>query len=403
MTDENQENREDLTAEPGPEGGELDAAGKSLSEALRISFVVLKVIMIVLVVLFLASGFRTVESGERALVLRFGKIRGVGADRILGPGLKPLLPYPIHEVVRIPIEERVNLAVNSFWYYLTPGEQLGGEAQRATRIIDKLDPIKDGYCITRSEKQGQAAAGSDGSDYSIVHCKWQLTYQIDDPERFFRNVYVEDIAPGQDYFEVMTESITPLLKSMFEDAVVTVLVNYTIDDVLAEQVAQVTDDVKALLQEDLDTIESGIRVVSVQMDRSKWPRQVDDAFEDFVRAKQDKQADISKARTYAEETLRRADGLVSETIAQARAYRRQVVEAAKADAEYLEKLLPEYRKRPELVIQEIYLNTIEDIFANADEKFVVQRSAGSQGSEVRVLVNRDPTIKPKSQESGEDE
>jgi membrane protease subunit HflK len=201
----------------------------------------------------------------------------------------------------------------------------------------------------------------------------------------------------------MTESITPLLESMFEDAVVTALVNHTIDEVLGEQVTQVTDDVMKLLQEDLDRIESGIEAVSVQLDRSTWPRQVDPAFEAFISASQVKQTIISKARTYAEETLSEAEGLVAEKIAQAQAYRRQVVEAAKANAEYLQKLLPEYRKRPELVVQEIYLNTIEDVFGNADEKFVVQRAAGAKEGETRVLVSRDRTIKPKSQESKEEE
>ena len=75
-----------------PVGDELDAAGKSLSEALRMSFIILKVIMIVLIVAFLASGFETVGSNEQALVLRFGKIRGLGEQRLLGPGPHWILP-----------------------------------------------------------------------------------------------------------------------------------------------------------------------------------------------------------------------------------------------------------------------------------------------------------------------
>ena len=74
-----------------------------LSGALKVSFAVLKVIMVVLVVLFLFSGVTKVGPGERAIVLWFGKISGVGEARLLGPGLKLLLPYPIHEIVRIPV------------------------------------------------------------------------------------------------------------------------------------------------------------------------------------------------------------------------------------------------------------------------------------------------------------
>jgi regulator of protease activity HflC (stomatin/prohibitin superfamily) len=126
MTEQNSENSEDLRAQmPGrPADEELDAAGKSLSEALRISFIILKVIMIVLVVAFLLSGFVTVDSGEQALVLRFGKIQGVGEERLLGPGLHWIFPYPVDEIVRIPVEEKVNLLVNSFWYFQTEQEML---------------------------------------------------------------------------------------------------------------------------------------------------------------------------------------------------------------------------------------------------------------------------------------
>ncbi|MHC4188021.1 MAG: hypothetical protein ACYSRQ_07500, partial [Planctomycetota bacterium] len=74
---------------------EIDHASQSLSEALRISFVVLKIIMVILVVVFLALGLTTVGPDERALVLRFGKIRGVGEERMLGPGLHWVFPYPI--------------------------------------------------------------------------------------------------------------------------------------------------------------------------------------------------------------------------------------------------------------------------------------------------------------------
>ena len=96
MTKRNREDNEVLQPQLSevPAGDELGAAEKSLSEALRISFVILKVIMLVLVIFFLISGFRTVGSDELALVLRFGKIRGVGENRILKPGLHWVFPYP---------------------------------------------------------------------------------------------------------------------------------------------------------------------------------------------------------------------------------------------------------------------------------------------------------------------
>jgi membrane protease subunit HflK len=426
--------KEDNKTNPPPAdktaGKGFDAADKSLSEALRLSFIILKVIMVVLVVLFLVSGFKTVGSDEQALVLRFGKIRGEREDRILTPGLHWVFPYPIDEIVRIPVEKKVNLVVNSFWYYDNPLQK--------TRVAPTLDPIRDGYCITRSEKQTESVGGSSGSDYNILHCKWQLTYQVKDPEfknpeRFFKNVYVEDAKPGQIYFDVMKESITPLLKGLFEDAVVTAMVNYTIDEAMFEQVGKVTEHVKQLLQEKLDKIEGGIIIESVQVTDITWPRQVNEAFEALISASQDSQKSIDEARTYAQKTLNEAGGPVAEEllealerdpalresngnfseqetellwkqlagtaqekIADARAYRTKVVETARANAEYLQQILPEYRKRPKLVLQEIYQDAIEEVLNNVDEKVIIQPTQGTKGNEIWMQLSRDPTIKSKS-------
>lgn len=400
MTDQNHETNRDLQPQSprNPVGGELDVAGKSLFEALRISFIILKIIMIVLVVLFLASGFRTIGPDEQALVLQFGRIRGVGEDRILEPGLVgPLpwlhwvFPYPIDKIIKIPVAKKVNMPINSFWY----PEMLPPGPKRRIGIPEALDPVKDGYCITRSEKQTQSISASTGGDYNIVHSKWQLTYQIDDPERFFKNVYIEDVKPGQSYFDVITKSITPFLKAMFDDVVVTAMVHYTIDEALSSQDI-IPDDVRKLLQEKLNKIESGIKVVSVELPDTTWPRQINEAFLASHRASQESQKAISDARTYAENTLGEAAGLAAEKIAQARAYRTKIVETARADAEYLQKLLPEYRKYPELVVQKIYLDAVMYILNNVDEKMIIQPTKGTKGTELWLYFSRDPELKPKS-------
>jgi len=401
---------------------ELDTASRSLSEALRMSFIILKVIMIVLVLAFLASGFKTVDSNEQALVLRFGKIRGLGEKRILGPGLHLLLPYPIHEIVKIPVQTQVNISIDSFWYFMTQSEILSGQ-MRPVRPGQPLKPLQDGYCLTRGESQNEAIGDFAGSDYNIVHSKWQLTYQIDDPEQFFINTYIEDIEPGDIYFDVITESIKPLLKDLFENAVVTALVNYTIDEAISSQ-DRIPKHVNRLVQEKLDKIESGIKVVSVQLTASECPRQVKGEFEAPTRASQQSKTEITNARAYAANTLNEAAGPFAEElfaalhvksideqtkeqlwsklagtaqdkIAEARIYRTKVVEQARANADYLESILPEYRQRPKLVLQKIYLDAIENIMNNADEKFVVQTTKGSKGTQMRVLLNRDPTIKKK--------
>lgn len=406
---------------------ELDAAGKSLSEALRISFIILKVIMVVLVIIFLASGLRTVGSNEQALVLRFGKIRGIGENRILGPGLKLLFPYPIHEIVKIPTAKKQTLPINSFWYFQKNLDVLPKGPKTRERFDETLKPKEDGYCITRGEQQSRIIPGATGSDYNIVHSKWHLTYSIDDPERFFKNVYIEDIKPGQSHADVIEKGLTPLLKPLVEHSVVSAMVNYTIDDVI-QNPGSISKNVQRLVQQKLDKIETGIKVISVQLTERIWPRQVDDAFQASIRARQASQKAISQAKGYAENTLNEAGGPVAdrllkalrgqnpdeqdtellwaqlagqaqERIAEARAYRTKVVETARANAEYLQLLLPEYKKSPELVIQKIYQDAIENVLNNAEEKMIIQPTKGTKGTEFRIKLNRDPTIKPESEES----
>jgi membrane protease subunit HflK len=395
MAEKDKQNDKDLKQQALDQspGEEFNAADKSLSEALGISFIILKVIIIVLLIAFLASGFKTVDSDEQALVLRFGKIRGVGENRILKPRTTPywVFPYPVDTMVKIPVQKKIDLSIRSFWYYQTQEDMLRDPSIKTKRVLPTLDPVKDGYCITRSESQDDVTSGPSASDYNIVHCKWQLTYQINDPERFFKNVYIEDVKPGDIYFDVITESIKSLLQNVFEDVIVTAMVNYTIDDVMFKQVARLTENVRKLLQEKLDTIESGIKVVQVQLTDKTWPMQVDEAFQASVSASQTSERAIDKARTEAENSMIEASALVKEKIAEAQAYRTTVVADAKAQADYLRELLPEYRKYPELVIQQIYQDAMERILNNVDEKFVVPK-----GTEWRVLLNRDPTLKRKA-------
>jgi membrane protease subunit HflK len=403
---------------------ELDAAGKSLSEALSISFVILKVIMAVLIIAFLASGFKTVDSDQQALVLRFGKIRGVGEGRVLKPRTRPywIIPYPVERMVKIPVEKKVDLSIRSFWYYQSKEEMLMDPSIQKTRFLPELDPVRDGYLISRSEKLDGTLSGTSGSDYNIVHCKWRLTYQIDDPERFFKNMKVDEVKPGDIYLDVVIESITPLIQSIFEDAIVTATVNYTIDDIMYDQVIELTQDVKELVQEKLSKIESGIKVVQVQLTEKTWPRQVDAEFQKLVTASNDRETAINDARSYAESALNAAAGSVAEKlfaaitddtvsekereslwsqlagtaqekISEALSYKTKVVANARANADYLRELLPEYRKHPDLVTQRIYLDAMESIFNNVDEKFVIPK-----GSQWRIQLNRDPSLKPKISE-----
>ena len=422
---------------PANTGIETDSAMKSLSEALRISFIVLKLIMIALIIFFIGSGFRTVKPDERAIVLRFGKIRGTGEERVLKSRTYPywVFPYPIEQMVNIPVEKKIDLDIDSFWYFQTDQEKLS-DKKKTVSPGKPLDPLIDGYCLTRSDiraSQSQAGstlstssgqAGSGESDYNIIHTRWRLTYQIIDPVSFYKNVYIEDPMPNQIYFDVVKKDVAGVLKDVIDSAIVSTMVNFTIDEALYEKFGTVADNVKDLAQQKLDRMESGIRIVSIQRVDNTWPLQVNEAFLASINASQTKQQQISEATTYARNIINEAGGPVAvellaaisdpnskpetleslwlqvagkaqERIAEARAYRKKVVESARADAEYLKQILPEYKKRPTLVISELYRNAMSVILNSAEEKFFIEPVQTDKGSVIMIKSNSDPTLKPK--------
>ncbi|MBU1260397.1 MAG: protease modulator HflK [Planctomycetes bacterium] len=397
--------------EPLNFSGGLDAGSKSLADALRISFAVLKIIMVVLVILFFSSGVFTVAPDERAMVLRFGRIRGDTTEkRILGPGLHWAIPYPIEEVIKLPARNTVlRTAIDSFWYN-----------ERNKLPPASLDPIIEGYSITRNDTIADLKGGS---DYNIVHSKWNLTYRIADCELFFKNVSVKMPAAGQTLIDVIPQSVEPFLKAVTSEAIVVTMVNFSIDEAIKSD-SRIGKETEKLLQQKLDDMNSGIEVDSMQLTAVIWPRQVNDAFVASIKASNEADRMIREAKGHAESKINEAggeemvngvlspnttdeqkeyfwnnaSGTVQQVIAEAKAYRTKVVESAKANADYLQKLLPEYRKRPKLVVQRIYQDAIEEVLSNTQETIIAQPSSGVKNRELRIMVNRDPSIGKKKQE-----
>ncbi len=385
---------------------EMDAGSKSLAEALRISFAVLKIIMVVLIVLFFSSGIFTVAPDQQAMVLKFGKIRGDTTEsRILGPGLHWAIPYPVEEVIKLPAKNTIlRTAIDSFWY---------DETINNPRLT--LDPVTDGYCITRNDTIADLKGG--GSDYNIVHAKWQLTYRISDCELFFKNVSLKRPEAGQSLIDVIPQSVEPFLKAVASEAIVVSMVDFSIDEAIKSD-SRMAKDAEKLLQKKLDDMNTGIEVDSIQLTAVAWPRQVNDAFVASIKASNEADKMIREAKGYSESKINEAggseminavlsadtndrqreyywnnaSGTVQQTIAEARAYKTGVVESAKANADYLKKLLPEYQKRPKLVVQRIYQDAIEEVLSHTQETIIAQPSGDVKNSEFRVMINRDPTI-----------
>jgi len=412
---------------------QLDSASRSLAEALRISFIILKVIMAGIALAFLATCFQAIGPQEQGILLRFGQIRVADNGEVaLKSGLHFVLPYPIEELVKIPVSTKTDLVVNTFWYFQTADEILGDKTRPPIRPPDKLDPLTEGYCLTRGEDLDELVdvAGArrgpsqgEGDDYTIAHSKWQVTYEISDIRAFFKNVAVEVPRPGELYSDLMKKGVSPILRACLEESVVKTLVRYSIDEVIHSK-DRIPGQIMDQVQDKLNAMDSGIKVVSVRLTALTWPRQVDEAFNAFITASQQARTQVSQAQATAQTLLNEAAGATAADlafalekpnadpnrlellwsqvagecqtrIAEARAYRTTVVESAKSGAEYFQRLLPEYRKRPQLVVQNLYLDAIGGVLGGADEKFLIQPKVGGQGREVRIMLNRDPAVRTK--------
>src|SRR5580698_7892333 len=104
-----------------------DAGSQALAEALKSSFLIVQIVMVGMVIAFFCSGFFQVGSQEKVVILRFGKPVGVGEKMLLGPGLHWSFPYPIDEVVRIPVAQIQTVTSDNGWYFTTPEQELSGE------------------------------------------------------------------------------------------------------------------------------------------------------------------------------------------------------------------------------------------------------------------------------------
>jgi len=138
----------------------VDSGSQALAEALRSSFGIVKFVMAALFIVFLFSGFFTVEPQEKAIKLRFGKPVGEGEQALLGSGAHWAWPYPIDEVIKIPIAEIQEVRARVNWFAQSPLQEALGEVPPAP-FGSPLNPAIDGYALT--------------GDGNIVHVKANLS------------------------------------------------------------------------------------------------------------------------------------------------------------------------------------------------------------------------------------
>jgi len=380
--------------------GELDPGSAALAEALRLIFVVLKLVMVGALVLFIYGGLFKVESNEKAIVLRFGKVKGLGTTKaILEPGWHWSWPRPIEERIIIPGDVK-EIDDDGFWYYLSEKEKT---TKQQSRPGQTLQIVRDGYHLTASA--GAAAKQAQGLDYNLMHTYWLIEYEITEPIK-----YVERFWDGTKENE---KSIEGLLKNMLADAVILTSAGYDIDWIMGGKRLEFKGKVLELMRERLAKMQTGIEV-KLQLVGQIYPRQLANAFDEVTKAYSEAEKTEKQAKAKRDEILNEAQSDSDILIAQAKAYRHEIVQAAKADAERLEVVLQkitqaveqkvpdsesgyeakrkqEFDKLLQVTMDELYQEALREVIAASDETFVMP-SKGDVPSEWRVYLNRNATL-----------
>ena len=191
-------------------------------------------------------------------------------------------------------------------------------------------------------------------DENIVEVRMSVQYLIDDVKEFVLKVREPEVS----------------LQHAAQSALRHVVGGMTMDLVLTEGRARIGIEVRERLQRYLADYGTGIRIAKVNVDDSKPPSQVQAAFDDVIKAREDEERVKNEAQSYANGIVPEARGQAQRQIEEASAYREQVIANAEGEAERFEKLLTEYRKAPEVTRERLYLQAVQDVYTNTSKVMV---------------------------------
>ena len=301
------------------------SSGQPLPQNLRqwLSSRLLWALLIVVVGLWLISGFYVVGPGERGLVLTFGRLTGQKES-----GLHYRLPAPFQSRYVVDTA-RVRTA------------EIGYRTQADSQNV----VLEEAQMLT--------------GDENMVVVQLFVQYLVQDPVAYL--FYVRDA-------EVV-------LKASAEIALRSTVGQNTIDFTMTEGRVQAQDQVKTRLQELLDQYRTGLLVTEARLLAVDPPTDVRDAFHDVVRAFEDRERLVKESEGYAEQVVPAARGKAAQMVLEAEGYREQRLIRAEGDAARFLALLAEYRKSPEVMRERLYLESIERVLADADI-FVLETGTG---------------------------
>jgi membrane protease subunit HflK len=183
------------------------------------------------------------------------------------------------------------------------------------------------------------------SDENIVVMSIEIQYNVKDAQDFA--------------FEVRDPDLT--LQQTSETAIREVVGNNDMDLIITEGRAVVGSATKEIMQQILDNYRTGINVVTVNMDEAQPPEEVQDAFEDAIKAREDEQRIINEANAYRNDVVPKSRGEGQGLLEQAEAYKTRVVKSAQGETSRFDQLLAEYQRAPEVTRERLYLDTIESV------------------------------------------
>ncbi|QHC93629.1 MULTISPECIES: FtsH protease activity modulator HflK [unclassified Pseudomonas] len=279
-----------------------------------------------------------------------GKSRG-GFGGLLGIGLVVLAAVWLYSAVYVVDEQEQAVVLRFGKYYETVGPGLN----------IYFPPIDKKYMenVTRERaytKQGQMLT----EDENIVEVPLTVQYKISNLQDFVLNVDQPEIS----------------LQHATDSALRHVVGSTAMDQVLTEGRELMASEIKERLQRFLDTYRTGITVTQVNVQSAAAPREVQEAFDDVIRAREDEQRSRNQAETYANGVVPEARGQAQRILEDANGYRDETVSRAKGEADRFTKLVAEYRKAPEVTRQRLYLDTMQEVFSNTSKVLVTGNKNG---------------------------
>jgi membrane protease subunit HflK len=276
-----------------------------------------------IVLVWLASGFYIIDASQRGIVLRFGKFL-----EKTDPGLRWHLPYPIETA------EEVN--------------------------VSQVRTVEIGYRnVVKSKVPKESLMLTD--DENIVDIQFAVQYLLKDPQDYLFNNRFPD------------ESVLQAA----ETAIREIVGKSTMDFVLYEGRAQVTASAQKLMQEILDRYKTGISISKVTMQNAQPPEQVQAAFDDAVKAGQDRERQKNEGQAYANDVIPRARGAAARLNQEAEGYRQRVIERAEGDASRFRQILAEYSKAPGVTRDRLYIEAIQEVMTNTSKVLVDQKGGNN--------------------------